>query len=110
MTAPENLVKPGFVTLVVEPIINNYNLSWVLFNGWSSLDVLFTDTLNAIQIPWSAVKLVAQSFFGIVPRSLTSPIDQIVLSVIFGVPENFRIEKILFNVTDFQMAFNTILG
>ncbi|XP_062187857.1 uncharacterized protein LOC133891151 [Phragmites australis] len=38
------------------------------------------------------------------------PLGQIKLPITFGVPDKFRIEKLTFDVTDFEMAYNVILG
>ncbi|XP_062230045.1 uncharacterized protein LOC133927605 [Phragmites australis] len=37
-------------------------------------------------------------------------LGQIELPVTFGVPDNFRIEKLTFDVADFETAYNVILG
>ncbi|XP_062188838.1 uncharacterized protein LOC133892118 [Phragmites australis] len=38
------------------------------------------------------------------------PLGQIELPVTFGTPDNFRTEKLTFDVMDFEMTYNVILG
>ncbi|XP_062180592.1 uncharacterized protein LOC133884991 [Phragmites australis] len=63
-----------------------------------------------MQISQTAIKPVTQAFHVIVPRSPATPISQISLLVTFERNNNFRTEKIIFDVVDFEMAYNAILG
>ncbi|XP_062230366.1 uncharacterized protein LOC133928111 [Phragmites australis] len=58
----------------------------------------------------SELKTGVEPFHGITPNSSTMPLDQIELPVTFGELDNFRIEKLTFDVADFDMAYNAILG
>jgi hypothetical protein len=49
-------------------------------------------------------------FHGIVPCATVTPIGQITLLLTFGTQENFRMENLQFEVTDFETANNTFLG
>jgi hypothetical protein len=49
-------------------------------------------------------------FHGIVLGAATTPFDQIALPVIFGTRENFRTETIQFEVTNFEITYNALLG
>lgn len=95
---------------MVKPTINNCRVNQVLIDGGSSLNILFTSTLDEMQVPRTKVRSVRYSFHGIVPGSSAKPISQVSLPLIFGSPSNFRTEKISFDVVDFDMAYNAILG
>ena len=56
------------------------------------------------------MKPVKYDFHGIVPSSTAKPIGQLSLPVTFGRSDNFRTEKVLFDVVDFETAYNEILG
>ena len=75
-----------------------------------SLNILFARALGRMQISRSAIKPVTQAFHCIVPGSSTTPIDQISLPITFRKQDNFRIEKILFDVVNFETAYKAILG
>ncbi|XP_062195343.1 uncharacterized protein LOC133898688 [Phragmites australis] len=81
----------------------------VLVDGGSSINLLFTDALDALQIRRSALKPYP-TFFRITPGSSAKPLGQIELPVTFGLPNNFRTERVLFDVADFGTAYNAILG
>ncbi|XP_062193491.1 uncharacterized protein LOC133896864 [Phragmites australis] len=49
-------------------------------------------------------------FHGTTPNSSIMPLGQIELSVTFGMLNNFRTEKLTFDVTDFETMYNVILG
>ena len=59
---------------MVEPTINNCNVSRVLMDGGSSLNILFVDALDAMHLSRSAIKPVTQSFHGIVQGCLLNPL------------------------------------
>jgi len=50
------------------------------------------------------------SFHGIVPTKAEVPLGKVALDVIFGAPENFRREKIEFEVVDWPSQYHAILG
>lgn len=107
---PIHSTRPGRFLIVVEPTINNCRVNRVLVDGGSSLNILFTSALDEMQVPRTKVKLVRYSFYGIVLESSAKPIGQVSLPVTFGSPNNFRIQKISFDVVDFDTAYNAILG
>ena len=102
--------RPGRYPIVVEPTINNCRVNRVLVDGGSSLNILFTNALDEMQVPRTKVRPVRYSFHGIVPGSSAKPIGQVSLPLTFGSPSNFRTEKISFDVVDFDTAYNAILG
>ncbi|XP_062202010.1 uncharacterized protein LOC133904530 [Phragmites australis] len=81
----------------------------VLVDGGSSINLLFADTLNALQIPRTVLKL-SHLFFGITLGSSAKALGQIEQLVTFSSPNNFRTKKVSFNVMDFGTTYNTILG
>jgi hypothetical protein len=49
-------------------------------------------------------------FFGIVSGKAAYPLGQVSLLVTFGMEENFRIEYLNFEATDFKSSYHAILG
>ncbi|XP_062230001.1 uncharacterized protein LOC133927549 [Phragmites australis] len=94
--------------VVVKDTMHNIYMGGVLVDGGSSINLLFADELDALQIP-STLK-PSPSFFGITNYSSVKPLGQIELSVTFGLPNNFMTERVLFDVVDFGTAYNAILG
>jgi hypothetical protein len=50
------------------------------------------------------------SFYGIVPGSANYPLGRIALNVCFGIRQNYRREKLDFEVMDWPSQYHTILG
>ncbi|XP_062232812.1 uncharacterized protein LOC133930136 [Phragmites australis] len=61
-------------------------------------------------VQMSEPKAGVEPVHAITPNSSTMPLGQIELLVTFDMPDNFRTEKLTFDVTDFEMAYNVILG
>ncbi|XP_062191230.1 uncharacterized protein LOC133895036 [Phragmites australis] len=89
-------------------MVQNILLGHVLVNRGSLINLLFADTLDTLQILRSSLKS-SSPFFSITPGSSAKPLGQIELPATFGSPDNFRTERVLFDVADFGTAYNTIL-
>src|SRR5438128_924574 len=63
-----------------------------------------------MKIPRSELKWSSSPFHGVIPGTSAIPLGQINLPVTLGTRENFRTEKISFEVADFKAAYHAILG
>src|SRR5512143_2183678 len=61
-------------------------------------------------IPQSELTPTDQPFHGITPQSSSKPMGKITLPMTFGQANNFRMEQITFDVTEFDTAYNAIIG
>jgi hypothetical protein len=102
--------KPGQYPLIVSPIIKDVKLNRILIDGGISLNILFLKTFDQMGLPWSMLRPGWAPFHGIVPGAAATPVSQISLPVTFGSWENFRMETIQFEVTDFKTMYNAFLG
>ncbi|XP_062180681.1 uncharacterized protein LOC133885060 [Phragmites australis] len=93
---------------MVQPIIFNIKIHRTLVDWGSSVNLIFAKTLDKMGISRTKLKTRAEPFHGITPKSSNMPLGQIELPVTFGTPNNFHTEKLTFDVTDFEMAYNTI--
>jgi hypothetical protein len=96
--------------LVLEAQIGGFTTKKVFMDGGSSINLIYTDTLCKMRIPVSDLKPLETSFHGIVPGKPTYPLRRINLDVIFGIPKNFRMEAIDFEVVDWPSQYHAILG
>jgi hypothetical protein len=80
----------------------------VLVDGGADLNLISLVAFKKLQIPISKL-LPSHKFFKVGPGSIMSP-GSISLPVTFGMPENYRIESVLFNVAEVNLPFNAILG
>ncbi|XP_062191335.1 uncharacterized protein LOC133895186 [Phragmites australis] len=90
-------------------MVQNIRLGHVLVDGGSSINLLFANALDTLQISRSVLKL-SHPFFEITPGSSAKPLGQIELPVTFGSPGNFRTEMVPFDMVDFETTYNAILG
>ena len=63
---PSCVTRPGRYPLVVDPIIRKKRLTKVLMDGGSGFNILYIDTLNAMRIPWSELRLAGSPFHGVI--------------------------------------------
>ncbi|XP_062208947.1 uncharacterized protein LOC133910640 [Phragmites australis] len=88
--------------------MQNIRLGRVLIDGRSSINLLFTDALDALQILRSSLR-PSPPFFRITLGTSAKPLGQIELPITFGKLDNFRTEIVLFDVANFGIAHNAIL-
>jgi len=98
---PDRVVIPGVYPLVVNPIIVNTQLSKVLMDGGSSLNIIYLETLDLLGIERMQLQPSAGGFHGVVPGKKALPFGRIDLPVCFGIVANFRKETLTFEVVGF---------
>ena len=59
---PSHVSRPGCYSLIVNPIICKKHLTKVLMDGGSGLNILYVDTLDAMCIPRSELRLAGSPF------------------------------------------------
>ena len=105
---PTALSGIGTLPLVVSPIIHNFKVTKMLADGGSSLNLLTPKVLATLQIPFS--HLQDTGMFQGVNGNITRPLGKITLPVMFGGPENFRTEEIVFDITDTPLPTTAYLA
>ena len=107
---PSHITRPGRYPLVVDPIVCKKRLTKVPMDGGSGLNILYVDTLDAMRIPLSELRLVGSPFHRVIPGVQVYPLGQIDLPITFGNRANFRSEVLTFKVVDFPGSYHAILG
>ncbi|XP_039771796.1 uncharacterized protein LOC120639948 [Panicum virgatum] len=79
-------------------------------DGGSSLNILYTDTLDAMGIDRARLRPSGAPFHGVMPGKQAIPLGQIDLPAKFGDPSNYRKETLMFEVVGFKGAYHAILG
>ena len=64
---PSHIMRPGCYPLIINPIIRKKRLTKVLMDGGSGLNILYVDTLDAMRIPQSELRLAGSPFHGVIP-------------------------------------------
>ena len=81
---PSHIVRPGQYLLIVDPIVHKKHLTKVLMDRGSGLNILYVDTLDAMCIPRSELRLVGSPFHGVNLGAQAYPLRQIDLPVSFS--------------------------
>ncbi|KAK1619631.1 hypothetical protein QYE76_025148 [Lolium multiflorum] len=106
---PMTIPKPGHVALVVEAQIGGFKMSKVFMDGGSGLNLIFVDTIRSMGITMSMLEETDTCFHGILPTAPGHSLGKAYLNVIFGRADNFRKEKIEFEVVNWESQYHAIL-
>jgi hypothetical protein len=107
---PITVPRPGNAPLVLKAQIGTYDVDRVFMDAGSGINLIYAKTLQAMHISLEFLKPTDCSFHGIVPRSANYPLGRIALNVCFGNRQNYRREKLDFEVMDWPSQYHAILG
>ena len=79
-------------------------------DGGSSLNLLYQDTVRKMGIDPSRIKPTKTTFKGIIPDVEAHYTGSITLEVVFGSPDNFRSEELIFDIVPFRRGYHALLG
>ncbi|KAK1687026.1 hypothetical protein QYE76_047874 [Lolium multiflorum] len=96
--------------LVVSPRIDGYDFSKCLMDGGASLNIMYLETLERMNLTKEQLKHSNTEFHGVVPGKKANSLGSITLPVAFGDVHNFREEKITFEVVPFKSSYHVIFG
>ena len=96
--------------MVLDPIIDGYHLTRVLMDGGSSLNLIYQDTVRKMGIDPTRISHSNTTFKGVIPGPEASCTGSLVLEVVFGSPDNFRSEKLTFDIAPFRSGYQALLG
>jgi hypothetical protein len=101
----------GKFSLVLDPVVAGSQLTRVLIDGKSGLNLLFASTPKKMGLDISKMLTSSKApFYSIVPGNTATPIGSVTLSVNFGTKENYRTEYIKFEMANFKSSYHAILG
>ena len=79
-------------------------------DGGSSLKLLYQDTLPRMGIDPSRIKPTKTTFKGVIPGVEARCTGSIMLEVVFGSPDNFQSEELIFDIVPFRSGDHALLG
>ncbi|KAK1667554.1 hypothetical protein QYE76_055713 [Lolium multiflorum] len=104
------IVPKECYALVVSPRIDGYDFSKCLMDGGASLNIMYLETLERMNLTKEQLKHNNTEFHGVVPGKKANSLGSITLPVAFGDVHNFREEKITFEVVPFKSSYHVIFG
>jgi hypothetical protein len=107
---PTSIRHGGSAALVLDQIINGYHLTRVLMDGSSSLNLIYQDTVRKMGIDPSRIKPSNTTFKGVIPGVEDDCTGSLTLEVVFGSPDNFRSEDLIFDIVPFRRGYHALLG
>jgi hypothetical protein len=107
---PTSIRHGGSAALVLDPIIDGYHLTRVLMEGGSSLNLIYQDTIRKMGIDPSRIKPSNTTFKGVIPGVEARCTGSLTLEVVFGSPDNFRSEDLIFDIVPFRSGYHALLG
>jgi hypothetical protein len=87
-----------------------YDVDRIFMDTGSAINLIYAKTLWAMHISLEFLKPTDCSFHGIVLGSANYPLGRIALNVCFGNRQNYRREKLDFEVMDWPSQYHAILG
>jgi hypothetical protein len=101
----------GKFPLILDPVVSGSQLTRILIDGRSGLNLLFVSTLKKMGLDISKMLTPSKApFYGIIPGNAATPLGSVVLLLTFGTKDNYRTEYIKFEVADFDSSYRAILG
>ena len=79
-------------------------------DGGSSLYLLYQDTGHKMGIDPSRIKPTKTTFKGVIPGVEARCTGSITLEVVFGSPDNFRSEELIFDIVSVRSSYYALLG
>ena len=88
-------------SLVLDPIIDGYHFTRVLMDGGNSLNLIYQDTVRNMGIDPAKISHSNTTFKGVTPSVEARCMGSITLEVIFGSPNNFQSDELIFDIALF---------
>ena len=76
----------------------------------SSLNLLYQDTVRKMGIDPSRIKPTKTTFKGVIPGVEANYTGSVTLEVVFGSPDNFRSEELVFDIVPFRVVITRCSG
>ena len=107
---PTSIRHGSSVALVLDPIIDGFHLMRVLMDSGISLNLLYQDTVHKMGVGPSRIKPTKTTFKGVIPGVEARCTGSITLEVVFGSPDNFQSEELIFDIVAFRSGYHALLG
>jgi hypothetical protein len=96
--------------MVVNPLIQGYELSKCLMDGGNSLSIMYVETLTKLGLTKTQLRHSVVTFYRVVPGCQAKSLGSITLKVAFDDENNFLEEHVTFEVVPFKSTYHVIFG
>jgi hypothetical protein len=95
---------------VVKLPIGQHKVAKTLVDNGASLNLIMRKIFIEMGLNLSYLTSIHDTFYGIIPRQSSTPIERIDLKVSYGTGDNKHREMLTFEVASFNIGYNCILG
>ena len=74
------------------------------------MNLLYQDTMRKMGIDLLRIKPTRTTFKGVIPGVKANCTGSVTLDVVFGSPDNFRSEELIFDIVPFRSGYHALLG
>ena len=78
-------------------------------DGGNSLNLIYQDTVHKMGIDPSRISQSSTTFKGLIPGAEARCMGSLTLEVVFGSPDNFRSEELIFDIAPFRRGYHALL-
>jgi hypothetical protein len=107
---PDTELSERNLPLIIKIPIRQHKVAKTLIDSRASLNLMMRKTIIEMGLKLSDLTPVHDTFHGIIPGQASTPIGRINLEVSCGTGENKRREMLTFEVANFNIRCNCILG
>jgi hypothetical protein len=106
----DTMLSERNLPLVVKIPIRRHKVAKTLIDSGASLNLLMRKIFIEMGLKLSDLTLVHDTFHGIIPGQASTPIGRIDMEVSCGIGENKRGEMLTFEIANFDIGYNCLLG
>jgi hypothetical protein len=107
---PDTELSGRNLPFIIKILIRRHKVAKSLIDSGASLNLMMRKTFIKMDLNLAELTHVHDTFHGIIPGQLSTPIRCIDLEVSCGIGENKRREMLTFEVASFIIGYNCILG
>src|SRR5215216_3364310 len=96
--------------MVINPLIDVVEFTKCMMDSGSNINIMYLDTLQKMNLMEANLRRTNTIFHGVVPGREARSLQCITLQVAFGDVNNYRQERMTFEVVPFKSVYHVIFG
>ena len=107
---PDLVPTENQYVMVINPLIDGVEFTKCMVDSGSSINIMYLDTLQKMNLTEANLRWTNTIFHGVVPGREARSLGCITLQVAFGDVNNYRQERMTFEVVPFKSVYHVIFG
>src|SRR4051812_15039868 len=105
---PDLIPTENQYAMIINPLIDGNEFTKCMVDSGSSINIMYLDTLQKMNLTEANQRRTSTIFHGIVPSREARSVGCITLQVAFGDANNYRAERMTFEVVPFKSMYHVI--